>query len=93
MSVPGVFAPLELDGRILGDGGLVNNLPVDVARRMGADVIIAVDIYCGKHPAPRGNAVDTVLKTLRLQSCQLSNAEIAELWAATPLDTAVEIRP
>ena len=40
MSVPGVFAPLELDGRILGDGGLVNNLPVDVARQLGADVVI-----------------------------------------------------
>lgn len=44
MSVPGVFSPLEVEGRILGDGGLVNNLPVDVARRMGADVIIAVNI-------------------------------------------------
>jgi NTE family protein len=44
MSVPGVFSPLEVDGRILGDGGLVNNLPVNVARRMGADVIIAVNI-------------------------------------------------
>lgn len=44
MSVPGVFAPLELDGRLLGDGGLVNNLPVDVARALGADVLIAVNI-------------------------------------------------
>jgi NTE family protein len=44
MSVPGVFAPLEVDGRLLGDGGLVNNLPVNVARRMGADVVIAVNI-------------------------------------------------
>ncbi|GAB4088894.1 patatin-like phospholipase family protein [Hydrogenophaga soli] len=44
MSVPGVFSPLEMDGRILGDGGLVNNLPVDVARAMGADVVIAVNI-------------------------------------------------
>ncbi|WP_168708619.1 patatin-like phospholipase family protein [Hydrogenophaga sp. PAMC20947] len=44
MSVPGVFSPLEVDGQILGDGGLVNNLPVDVARRMGADIIIAVNI-------------------------------------------------
>lgn len=44
MSVPGVFAPLELDGRLLGDGGLVNNLPVDVARGLGADVVIAVNI-------------------------------------------------
>lgn len=44
MSVPGVFSPLGLDGRILGDGGLVNNLPVSVARELGADVIIAVNI-------------------------------------------------
>jgi NTE family protein len=44
MSVPGVFAPLEVDGRILGDGGLVDNLPVAVARRMGAEVVIAVNI-------------------------------------------------
>ena len=44
MSVPGMFAPFELDGRILGDGGLVNNLPVDVVRAMGADIVIAVNI-------------------------------------------------
>jgi NTE family protein len=44
MSVPGVFAPTEVDGRILGDGGLVNNVPVDVARALGADVLIVVNI-------------------------------------------------
>ncbi len=44
MSVPGMFAPTELDGRILGDGGLVNNLPVDAVRAMGADIVIAVNI-------------------------------------------------
>lgn len=44
MSVPGMFAPVEIDGRLLGDGGLVNNLPVDVVRAMGADIVIAVNI-------------------------------------------------
>jgi NTE family protein len=44
MSVPGVFAPIEFGGQVLGDGGLVNNLPVDIARRMGADVVIAVNV-------------------------------------------------
>jgi len=44
MSAPGVFAPVELGGRLLVDGGLVNNLPVDVARSMGVDVVIAVDV-------------------------------------------------
>ena len=44
MSVPGVFAPIERDGRILGDGGLVDNLPVALARRLGAQVVIAVNV-------------------------------------------------
>ncbi|MBI5256060.1 MAG: patatin-like phospholipase family protein [Burkholderiales bacterium] len=44
MSVPGVFAPIETDGLILGDGGLVNNTPVDVARALGADILIVVNI-------------------------------------------------
>lgn len=41
MSVPGAFTPVEIDGRILVDGGIVDNLPVDVVRGMGADVLIA----------------------------------------------------
>jgi NTE family protein len=44
MAVPGAFSPVELDGRLLVDGGLVRNLPVDAARAMGADVIIAVNL-------------------------------------------------
>jgi len=44
MSVPGVFAPVKIDGRLLVDGGMSNNLPVSVVREMGADVVIAVDI-------------------------------------------------
>jgi len=44
ISVPGVFAPTEMDGRILGDGGLVDNVPVDVARTMGAEVLVVVNI-------------------------------------------------
>ena len=51
MSVPGIFSPVELRGRILGDGGLVDNLPVDVVRQMGAEVVIAVNI--GTPLAPR----------------------------------------
>ncbi len=44
MSVPGVFAPTEWNGRILGDGGLVNNVPIDVARAMGVDRVIVVNV-------------------------------------------------
>jgi NTE family protein len=44
MSVPGVFAPVEMDGRVLVDGGVVNNLPMDVVRDMGADRLIVVEL-------------------------------------------------
>ena len=44
MSAPGVLAPVDIDGRLLVDGGLVDNLPVDLAREMGVDVVIAVDV-------------------------------------------------
>lgn len=44
MAMPGLFAPAEINGRALVDGGLVSNLPVDTARQMGAKVVIAVDI-------------------------------------------------
>ena len=44
MAVPGAFTPVLRDGRVLVDGGLVNNIPVDVVKAMGADIIIAVDV-------------------------------------------------
>jgi NTE family protein len=44
MSLPGVFMPVEVDNRILADGGVLNNVPTDVVKQMGADVVIAVDI-------------------------------------------------
>jgi len=44
MSIPGAFAPAQVEGRLLGDGGLVRNLPVEVAQEMGADIIIAVNV-------------------------------------------------
>jgi NTE family protein len=45
MSVPGAIAPVEIDGRLLVDGGIANNLPIDLARRLcAADAVIAVNI-------------------------------------------------
>ena len=44
MATPGVFSPVALDGRLLVDGGTLDNIPADVVRAMGADVVIAVDV-------------------------------------------------
>lgn len=51
MAVPGLFAAAEVDGRLLVDGGITDNLPVDVVREMGADIVIAVDISTPIKPA------------------------------------------
>ncbi len=93
MSVPGVFAPLELGGRLLGDGGLVNNLPVDVARRMGAEVVIAVNIatpLAGRNTL--GTAFGVTLQMVNILIGQNVQASIAtltrdDLLLQPPLDS------
>ena len=100
MSVPGVFAPTEVDGRILGDGGLVDNLPVAVARSMGAQVLIVVNI--GTPLAPRetlssvGGLTTQMINILTEQNVQRSLAALGpsdvlitpELGALTSADFA-----
>ncbi len=59
MSVPGAIAPVEIDGRLLVDGGLIGNLPVDVMQAMDVDVIIAVDV---EFPLYRRAEMDSALQ-------------------------------
>ena len=49
MAIPGAYKPVLIDGRTLVDGGMVNNLPVDVVKAMGADIVIAIDLTQNKH--------------------------------------------
>ena len=65
-SVPGIFNPTRLGDRLLVDGGTLNNLPVSVARRLGADYVIAVDLLPpgsvgGKEP---GNVMELTVTAL-----------------------------
>ncbi len=48
-SVPGAVTPVEIDGRLLCDGGISNNLPVDVVRELGADYVIGVDLFAPEY--------------------------------------------
>jgi NTE family protein len=61
MAIPGVFTPQELNGRVLADGGLVDNLPTDVVRQMNVDVVIAVDIVTQPPTATQFESVTGVL--------------------------------
>ena len=58
MSVPAAFSAVEINGRLLVDGGMANNLPISVVRDMGADIIIAVDIST---PLRKRDELDSVL--------------------------------
>ncbi|MGB8731086.1 MAG: patatin-like phospholipase family protein, partial [Candidatus Sulfotelmatobacter sp.] len=44
MAIPGVFTPVQIDGRVLADGGMVENIPVEAVREMDADKVIAIDL-------------------------------------------------
>ena len=44
MAIPSVFSPVETDGKVLVDGGMTNNFPVDVCKEMGADIVIGVEV-------------------------------------------------
>lgn len=76
-TIPGAFIPVEHNGHILVDGGILTVVPVNYARKMGADFVIAVDIYCGNQPEPELSSTRMLLSTFRLLSCTLAQSEIA----------------
>jgi NTE family protein len=94
ISVPGVFAPVERDGQLLVDGGLLDNLPVDAVRDMGADVVIAVDVGSdarfasqlgvgpnGRRVVPNGLAevINVLSRSVALMIAELSRLRLAEV--------------
>ncbi|MFV0365548.1 MAG: patatin-like phospholipase family protein [Mangrovibacterium sp.] len=64
MAIPGVFEPARIGDQVLVDGGIVNNFPVDVARNMGADIIIGVDLRDDYFTAEQINSVGDVISNL-----------------------------
>ncbi|MGL4574143.1 MAG: patatin-like phospholipase family protein [Burkholderiaceae bacterium] len=80
MAIPGAFAPLEIDGALLVDGGLARNLPVDVARAMGAQIIIAVNVGTPRLPRERINsALDVAQQMINILTEQNVGRSLAEL--------------
>ena len=88
MSIPAVFAPVEINGQLLVDGGMVDNIPVDVAREMGVDRVIVVDIGT---PLRGRKELSTVFDILN-QSITLmtrSNSEV-QLASLRPDDILIQ---
>ncbi|KDO01802.1 MULTISPECIES: patatin-like phospholipase family protein [Pseudomonas] len=80
MSIPAVFAPVELDGRLLVDGGMVDNIPLDVAREMGVDVAIVVDIGTPLRSRKQlTTVVDVLNQSITLMTRRNSEEQLAAL--------------
>ena len=91
MAVPVVYSPVEIDDRLYVDGGVANNLPVDVARDMGADRVIVVDTSSLRYSTNELTSVVTVVDQLT-NLLTRRNTE-AQLETLTERDLLIEIFP
>lgn len=89
MSIPGAFPPVEYEGHLLVDGGISNNMPIDVARSLGAEVIIAVDI---SSPLLKGDSVNSLVGVVE-QLTNLLTRRNVEAQIATLTDRDILITP
>jgi NTE family protein len=76
-SVPGIFQPVSINGREYVDGGLTSPIPVKVARSLGADVVIAVDISSRPKYAKVSDSVDVLLQTFSIMGQTIGQYELA----------------
>lgn len=79
MAIPGVFTPVRMDSMVLVDGGIVNNYPADVAKAMGADIIIGVDVQNVLKSANNLNSVPEILGQIIDLTCQTNHEKNVDL--------------
>ena len=79
MAIPGVFTPVRKDSMVLVDGGIVNNYPADVAKAMGADIIIGVDVQNALKSADKLNSAPDILGQIVDLTCQTNHEKNVEL--------------
>jgi NTE family protein len=89
MAVPFAFAPVDVDGRLYVDGMLVRNLPVDVARKMCADVIIAVSL--GNPVASREKLGNALAVAGQAMNIAIDSNEKAQLATLTERDVTIPV--
>ena len=91
MAVPGVFTPVTLDGKLLVDGGMAANIPISVARDMGADIVIVVATQSALMTHDKiGSALDVLGQTVTLLILTNERAQLATL---TDRDVLITIKP
>jgi NTE family protein len=82
LSIPGVFAPVEWNGRLLVDGGFANNVPVGLAQELGAEILIVVDLSTKPKPKEQLTSPFSIMnQTIGFQILQNSNKQLQLLGA------------
>ncbi|MGI6127597.1 MAG: patatin-like phospholipase family protein [Planifilum sp.] len=76
VSIPGIFEPVEWEGRTLVDGGVIDRVPVSVVREMGADVVIAVDVISPTGGLRIRNIFDVIAQSLEVMERQMTSPQI-----------------
>lgn len=71
ISIPGVFVPEEIDGRLLVDGGVVDIVPISVVKEMGADIVIAVDVSNINKNVEITSIFDVIMQSLDIMQLEL----------------------
>ena len=77
-AIPGVFQPVEHEGRLLVDGGVLDNIPVSVARERGADMVIAVDIGVNIENNDISNLLEVVLQSINIMASANARSKARE---------------
>ncbi|NWF98074.1 MAG: patatin-like phospholipase family protein [Nitrospirae bacterium] len=77
-SIPGVFMPPVISGRMYVDGGVVSPVAVDAARKMGADVVIAVDISGDTSSSIPKGTIETIMHSINIMYSKLSSIQLAK---------------
>jgi NTE family protein len=77
-SIPGVFRPVKIGERMYVDGGVVSPVAVDVAKKFGGDIVIAVDISAGAERTFPQNTVETMLQSFNIMYSRLASIQICK---------------
>ncbi|MBW4934143.1 patatin-like phospholipase family protein [Marinobacter sp. F4206] len=86
MAVPGLFVPVEVDGRILVDGGLVENVPISPLAKMGAGITVAVDLsHVSRYPKPE-DTFDVISNAINIGIDFNTRKQLKKADIAVPLD-------
>ena len=89
ISIPGIFVPEKYNGRILVDGGVSDRVPVSVAKEMGADIVIAVDVSRVKRNAEISSIYDVIMQSFDIMQAEILNSR--EIAANIMIRPPVEI--